>query len=1078
MGTKHCLALGRGRENICSSGALPCPAEVPRARARRSSHRVSEAMSTATAGTLPPLPLVGRASELAALGAWLDGVGAGHGGTMIVSGVGGVGKTRLVLALADRAARQGWSVAVGRAYPVETGVPYAIFGDALLPFLRRMEPGALAVLTRGATAELTSICPALAAGGGAMDGRAGGSSGGGAPPPAREHPAEFKARLLYAFTQLLARAAAKAPLLLVLENLQWADASSLELLHFAARQVGGDRVGLLCSYNEAELDQSPGLRAAEQSLLSLGVARLLRLEPLSHEDTATLVRETFGAPTGATREFAATLYSWTRGNPFFVEETLKALVAAGRLYRRDGAWLGWEVEALELPRSVRDAVLARMHPLSPAARAVANLAAVVGARVSHDALCAVSPHPEREVIEALDELRAHGVLVERTEDRTLHYDFSHPILRDVLYRELGTARARLLHASVAEALEALYDGGAARGDSAVLHADELAFHFSRADARGLAPKAVKYLAAAGRAALSRHANREAAGYLAAALDRISRAGDGPAESPAEQDGGAPLSAGALIEDLARTRQRLGEYDAAMALWQRARTDAERRGQPARLAAIERRMGLGCYWSGRYHEALAHYDAGLAAAADGPGGMRARLQLAKGMCLQALGQSAEAQAEVHAALAIAEGLGDEALLARVHRALLLLYVWTGPATLAREHGARAIALARSSGQRGVEWSAHWAMAILEGLNGNGTAIARYVAESERLADELRSPLMRVWTAEVAIEYASGIGEWGTAIVLAEQSIATARSLSQRTLLPRLLVWAALVYVGRGELERAKTYLDEAWSLAGAASASGAVRPLDMHQVIPVHTGLTAYYVATGEYRRAIEIGEAGLAIADRSGYVAWAIHRLLPMIIEAALWLQDFETAERYRDRLRRDSRQLAHPLGLAWADACDALVAMLHRDYDAAAVRLREVADALEAIPWVLDAARVRRKLAWVLAQQGDRDGASAELRRVHDVFARLGAERELTITRDVIRELGLRPPARARTNGAAGLTGRELDIARLAAARKSNKEIGATLGISPRTVGTHLSNIFTKLNLASRAELTDAVREQGLLGA
>ena len=1025
--------------------------------------------NTATA-TPPTLPLVGRANELATLGAWLDGVAGGKGGTMIVAGGGGVGKTRLAAALAERAARQGWAVAVGQAYPVETGVPYAIFGDALLPFFRKMDAAALAVLTRGGSAELAYICPALAVTGDGRDAAA---------PAGREPAAEFKARLLWGFTQILTRVAARQPLLIVLENLQWADPSSLELLHFTARQVAGHRVALLCTYNEAELDQSPTLRAAEQSLLSLGAARLTRLEPLSHSDTEALVREAFGADAATTRDFAAKLYSWTRGNPFFVGETLKALVESGQLYRRDGVWLGWEVEALALPRSIRDAVLARVNRLGASARAVANVAAVFGARVSHEALCAISGRDESEVLEALDELRGQGIFVESADGGVVRYDFSHPMMRDVLYRELGIARARLLHATVAEALEALYAAGGRGGASPLAHADELAYHFSRAEARGLAPKAVKYLAAAGRDALARYANREAADYLSGALDRLD-----PDESDAigGNNGDAAersaLAAG-LIEDLARARQRLGEYDSAMALWQRARADAERRAQPARLAAIEQRMGLGCYWSGRYHEALAHYATGAAAAAaagaDGDP-LLARLQLAKGMCLQALGRPTEAQAEVQHALVIAERLGNEALLARVHRALLLLYVFTGPAHLAREHGKRAIALARSSGQRNVEWSAHWAMAMLEGLTGNGDAIAHYLAESERLADELHSPLLRVWTAEVQIEYASGIGEWASAIALAERTITTARALSQRTLLPRLLVWAAVIYVGRGDFERARRYLDEAWTLSGAGSAAATQRPLDVHQIVPVHAGCAAYYVATEDYRRAIEIGEAGLAVADRSGYVAWAVHRLLPMIIEAALRLRDFHVAGRYRERLRSDSQRLGHRLGLAGADTCDALMAMLHKDSAPAVAMLRKAADDLEAIPWALDAARVRRTLAEVLAANGDRDGAMRELRHVHDVFVRLGAERELTITRDVIRELGLRPPARTMATGASGLTGREVDIARLAALRKSNKEIGAALGISPRTVSTHLSNIFVKLNVGSRSELTDVAREQGLL--
>jgi DNA-binding CsgD family transcriptional regulator len=143
-------------------------------------------------------------------------------------------------------------------------------------------------------------------------------------------------------------------------------------------------------------------------------------------------------------------------------------------------------------------------------------------------------------------------------------------------------------------------------------------------------------------------------------------------------------------------------------------------------------------------------------------------------------------------------------------------------------------------------------------------------------------------------------------------------------------------------------------------------------------------------------------------------------------------------------------------------------------VLLDSAATALEAIPWPADAARLRRQLAGRLADLGDREGALRELRRAHEVLSRLGAERELAKARDQFRELGARPPARS-GGGAAGLTGRELEIARMAAERKSNKAIGRALGISPRTVGTHLSNIFRKLEVESRAELVDLARQGGM---
>jgi len=995
-----------------------------------------------------PLPLVGRDAEVAALGTWLEDAAASRGGTTLLAGVGGVGKTRLVGAIAERAARQGWTVTVGRAYPVETGVPYAVFADALTAVLRGLTPAALAVMTRGDAATLANICPAFSTT---------------APAPASREGGDVKSRLHWSFAQFLGQLAAQQPILLVLENLQWADSSSLELLHFVARHMGGERVALLCTYNETELDANPTLRATEQSLLSLGAARLMRLEPLTADALQELVREAFHADAASARALAGRLYSWTRGNPFFVEEVLKALVESGALHEQNGSWLGWEAELPGLPRSIRDAVTARVNRLGAAARTIANLAAVIGTRTSHDALVAVSGLTESDVLTALDELRAQNAVSEEVQsDGAITYEFAHPLVRDVLYGELGIARGRLLHATVAEALETLY------GAEAAAHADELAYHFSRAEARGLAGKAVRYLAAAGRDALARYANREAANYLNSALEHLDRAGS--LDAPA-------VEADALVEDLAQARQRLGDYDAANALWTRARTAAERAGDTVRVAAIERRLGLGAFWSSRYDVALAHFDVALAAAERaGHDHLLSRVRIAKAITLQALGNAEAARAEIDAALAVAERLGDAGVLARVHRSSLLLHVFIGPTERAHADGMRAIELAEAAGERGVAWSAHWAMAMVGGLSGSSGAMARHLAESERLADELGSPVLRCWTAEIAIELHSGTGDWDAGLALAERTIPMARALRQRVLLPRLLVWAAMIHLHRGAAEKAKEYLDEAWKLS--TGDRSVVRVPDVHSAVPVHAGFVAYHVAMGEYQRAIEIGDAGLALVDRTGYLAWGIHRLLPMTIEAALWMGDLDMARRYEARLRKDSLQLGHKLGLAWADTCEGLCAMLSRDYATAAPLLQKSAEALEAIPWLLDAARVRRKLAWVLAKLGDLEGATRELRRSHDAFLRMRAEVELSITRDVIRELGLRPPAKTPLAGAGVLTGREVDVARLVAARKSNKEIATALGISPRTVSTHLSSIFLKLEVTSRGELADVVRRQGLPAA
>ena len=995
-------------------------------------------------------PLIGRDQEVARLTRALEDAERGSPSTIFLAGEGGIGKTRLAEFLVDAATRRNWSTAVGRAYPVETGVPYALFSDALLPRLKAMDPGTLAVMSRGGEAELARLFPALDL---RTDSRA-----------PRGDVSDLKARLLWNFSQFLGRFAAKRPLLIVLENVHWADASSLELLHFVARQLPGQRIVVLCSYSDAVRDSNPALGSTERSLTSLGAASVVRLSPWLRADSDELVARLFDVDPSTIRDFAALLYERTRGNPFFTEETLKSLVDSGQLRREDDRWVGWDLTDFRLPSTVRDAIVARLERLSPASRTVVDIAAVLGTRASYEALEAVSGFASSSLVEAIDELRRDRVLVDADAADGVHYDFTHPSLQAVLYAELGKARARLLHGRIATALEQMH------GAAAEAHADELAFHFSRASSIELAPKAARYLYAAGRSALARYATREAASYLGAALDLVDGGG------PVITGNGKPDDVAALVEDVARAKQRNGEYGAARALWERALGYARQRGDSARISFIERRLGNVSFWAGHHDEAFDHYAAGLEAASlTGDERLAARIRISQAAAFQELGRPGHALRELGEALSIAERLKSAGMLARIHRALMQLNMFVGRAAEARVHGERAIAFAGSANEPGVEWSAHWGIAVLAGLTGNAAELARHVREAHRIADELRSPVLAVWTSEVSIEYASGIGDWQSGLALAERTIPIARALGANTLLPRLLVWTGLMHLGRGELAKAKSLFDESWTISGAADAEHGT--VDVHTAVPAHTGMAAYALATRDREGAIALGEAGVALADRSGYVTWSIHRLIPIILEAALWSQDFARVKRYGERLRRDSTQMNHPLGMAWATASDALVARLRDgDFPRAVELLRSAVDQLDAIPFVFDAARLRRNLAQLLVASGDREGAARELRRAHDVFARIGAETELSGARDQLRDLGARPPARVLVEGAGALTGREREIARLVAARKSNKEIGVALGISSRTVSTHLSNVFAKLGVGSRGELTDRVRQDSAL--
>ena len=160
------------------------------------------------------------------------------------------------------------------------------------------------------------------------------------------------------------------------------------------------------------------------------------------------------------------------------------------------------------------------------------------------------------------------------------------------------------------------------------------------------------------------------------------------------------------------------------------------------------------------------------------------------------------------------LRDPVILALAHRDLVLLHIWTGNPDRVRTHGQRAIELAKSSGAKGVEFWTYWGLAVLEGLLGNTETMAEHVDGAKRVAQELRSPVLGLRSAELAVEEAAATGKWDSGIIIGEQAIALARSLSQNTILPRVLVWTALIYLSRGEVELARPLVEEAWAVSGA------------------------------------------------------------------------------------------------------------------------------------------------------------------------------------------------------------------------------------------------------------------------
>lgn len=991
------------------------------------------------------LPLIGRTGELSRLETLMEEEGDGSR-IVFVRGEPGVGKTRLAKELVTRARGRSWQVALGRAYPVEAGTPYAIFSDAWLPILKGMDSNTLTVLSRGGEPQLRYLFPALGSGEDMMDAAS------------SEEPEEFRTRLMWNFAEFLKRYAARHPLLCVLDDIQWADDSSIELMHFLARQITDEPILIVCTYNDRARESSRRLVDAERSLTSIGAGEVLRLEALTRDQVCELVSRSFGVDADVVREFGSVLYGWTRGNTFFVEEILKALVASGRLKLESGAWVGWDAKDFDLPGSIRDAIMARVASLGDVAQKVVEIASVVGTRVSYDVLESIMDLDPTDVLSGLEELCDQGILDEHVEGPVVVYDFRYPLVRQTLYEEFGLQRVRVLHGVVAEALEEHY------GSQAEDHADELAFHFARTAGTRLRSKASRYLMAAGRKAFDRRADQEAISYFEAAMERIE----------ADTDTGREQMA-IVLPFLARAHTHVGHFDTAVELWSRALGSMD--ADEAERASVQRALGMTHVWRGDHAAAARAFDEGLEVArSHGDDAGTVRLLVAKAHGLHELGRAEDALETLHEALPLAEKIGDAGLLARVHRALALLHVWVGPPEDAERHGERAIELAREVGNLSIEFWARWGLAVHKGMRGDTDAMAEAIDEITELADRARSPVLRLWTADMSVELAYGRGDWDTGVTKGEQAISVARSLNQRTLLPRLLVWTSQFHVARGDLERAEELIDEAVSMAGI-DADELSR--DVHQVVPTYTGLAFYRVALGDYEDAIEAAEKGLEIAEGTGYILWLLHQLLPVLAEACLWAGHIDQAEQVGKRLRAHAEKIDHQLGRAWADACDSLVIWKRGDAAGAVDLMRSAADQLEAIPMIWPATRLRRQLAGRLHEIGRRDEALEELGRVHEVCVRVRAGLELEKTRGMYREMDVRPPPVPTTDNELGLTATELKVAVLVAKGLSNKASAAQLRCSVRTVSTHLSNIYAKLDIGgpgARMRLAKMMREAGLV--
>ncbi len=655
---------------------------------------------------------VGRDRELARLEQLWKEAAAGELRVALVAGEPGVGKTRLAAEVAARVHDQGITVLAGRC-DEDLGVPYQPFVEALRQFVDHTPTEELSDRLGRFSGELVRLVPDLT------------DRLPGLPPPLRSDPETERYRLFDAVAAWVAATSADVPLLLVLDDLQWATRPTLLLLRHVARSTEPRQALVLGTYRDTELGPDHPLVGILADLRRQGGVERLSLTGLDRSGVAAFVEQVSSqALDDDARMLARAIHEETEGNPFFVREVLRHLAETGAVERRAGGWTTrLPLEELGIPEGVRDVVGKRLARLSGETNRVLHMAAVVGTEFE-PALLAAEDVEEGELIAALEEATAARLVMEAPKGR---YRFAHALVRDTLYEGLSVMRRATLHRQVAEAIETIHAG---RLDE---YLPALAHHFARTGGDG--SKSVDYAIQAGDQAMAQLAFEAAGSHYEQAADAL----DG-------MTGDNSRRRCALLLALGKARARAGDVRAGDTYL--AAAEAARRTEDAEALASAA-LGLADLWAftGSVDDTrISLLEEAREALAGASSPVTAQLLARLATELYHVPGSRERREALSAdSIEVARQLGEPVTLAlSLHARNYALWGPGGsPERLAL--GREIVDLAHQGGDRELALRGHaWCQTALLEL-GDVAGLDVELAAYERLAEELRQPRYRWYAA---------------------------------------------------------------------------------------------------------------------------------------------------------------------------------------------------------------------------------------------------------------------------------------------------------------------------------------------
>ena len=680
---------------------------------------------------------VGREKEMDELRAGLEDTLAARGRLLMLVGEPGIGKTRTAEELATYAHLRKAQVLWGRCYEGEGAPAYWPWVQLIRSYVHDRDPAALMSEMGSGAADIAQVVSEVR------------ERLPGLPSPPRVEPEQARFRLFDSITTFLKNAGNRQPIVLILDDLHWADKPSLLLLQFLARELRGARLLVIGSYRDIELGRQHPLSQTLAELSREQLSQRILLRGLSERDVARFIEITAGFQ--PPKALVTAVYKETEGNPFFVNEVVRLLVADGRLECPEEV-KSWSVT---IPQSVREVVGRRLDRLSPECNGILTIASVIGREFGLDALERVGDLSGDRLLEALEEALAARVIgeVPRAMGR---YSFSHALIRETLYEELSTTRRVRLHRRIGEVLESLY------GTAPEAHLAELAYHFFAAAPGGDADKAVDYALRAAARALSQVAYEEGARHYEIALQAL--------DLKDEPEDGQRCE---VLLALGETQWRAGEFERTRETFLQAANVARRVGAPAQLARAALGYGgrFAGFQAGVVEELLISLlEEALATLGEEDSALRAMVMARLAEALTFSGSRERSASLSEEAVEMARRVGDRAALAyalnRTHWVLLgpdnleeRLAVATEALQLAEELGDRAL----------VAESQLWHLSDMLEL-GDIAAVDREFEACSRLAEELRQPYHLWLTTVVRASRALLDGRFEEAEGLAHQALA--------------------------------------------------------------------------------------------------------------------------------------------------------------------------------------------------------------------------------------------------------------------------------------------------------------------